>query len=79
LRELLAAGLRACADLAERARARRDHDAARAAQTAASELASTLERMRGVPFTDHPCVAAIPGNRAAWDAEQTRLARIQRP
>jgi hypothetical protein len=77
--ELLAADLRACADLAERARARRDHDAARAAQTAASELASTLERMRGVPFTDHPYVAAIPGNRAAWDAEQTRLAGSSDP
>jgi DNA-binding SARP family transcriptional activator/DNA-binding CsgD family transcriptional regulator len=77
--ELLAAGQRACADLAERARARRDHDAARAAQTAASELASTLERMRGVPFTDHPYVAAIPGNRATWDAEQTRLAGSSDP
>ena len=35
--------------------------------------------MRGVPFTDHPYVAAIPGNRAAWDAEQTRLAGSSDP
>jgi DNA-binding CsgD family transcriptional regulator len=69
----LAAGLHACADLAERARARRDHDAARAAEAAAGELASWLERMQGVPFTDHPWVARIPADRATWNAEQTRL------
>jgi len=39
---LLAAGLRACADLAERARARRDHDGARAAESAAAELGTML-------------------------------------
>jgi DNA-binding CsgD family transcriptional regulator len=77
--ELLAAGLRACADLAERARARRDRDAARAAQTAAGELASWLERMQGVPFTDNPWVARIPADRATWHAEQTRLAGASDP
>ena len=71
--QLLAAGLRACADLAERARARRDPGAARAAQAAASELASLLERMQGVPFTDNPFLAQVPANRASWDAEWTRL------
>jgi DNA-binding CsgD family transcriptional regulator len=75
----LAAGLRACADLAERARARRDHGAARDAQAAAGELASWLERMEAVPFTDHPWVARIPADRAIWDAERTRLAGSSDP
>jgi DNA-binding CsgD family transcriptional regulator/tetratricopeptide (TPR) repeat protein len=75
----LAAGLRACADLAEQARARRDHDAALAAEAAAGELASWLEGMEGVPFTDHPFVAQIPADRATWDAEWTRLAGASDP
>ena len=50
--QLLAAGLRACADLAEQARARRDHDALQAAEAAAAELASWLERMQRPPV--HP-------------------------
>ena len=71
--ELLATGMRACADLAQQARARRDEQAAHAAETAASDLASWADRMRGVPFTDHPWVADIPPNRATWEAERTRL------
>jgi DNA-binding CsgD family transcriptional regulator/tetratricopeptide (TPR) repeat protein len=72
---LLTAGMRACADLAERARARRDHPAATtAAQTAADGLASWAEQVSGGPFTDHPYVATIPADRATWNAEQTRLA-----
>jgi DNA-binding CsgD family transcriptional regulator len=77
--QLLAAGMRACADLAERARARPDHDAARTAQAAARELVSLLERMRGCPFTDSPFLAQIPANRAIWDAERTRLAGSSDP
>jgi DNA-binding CsgD family transcriptional regulator/tetratricopeptide (TPR) repeat protein len=77
--QLLAAGLRACADLAERARARRDHDAAHAAEGAAGELASWLERMEGVPFTDDPFLAQIAANRATWHAEWTRLAGSSDP
>ena len=75
----LAAGMRACADLAEQARARRDDDAAHAAEAAAAELASLLERWQGVPFTDNPFLAQIPANHAAWDAEQTRLAGASDP
>jgi DNA-binding CsgD family transcriptional regulator len=77
--ELLAAGLRACADLAEQARARRDRDAACAAQDAAAELGAALEHMAGIPFTDSPWVARIPADRATWDAEQTRLAGASDP
>jgi DNA-binding CsgD family transcriptional regulator len=76
---LLAAGLRACADLAERARARRDPAAADAAQAAAAELAAWLERTAGVPFADHPMRPAIPPSRATWEAEQTRLAGASDP
>jgi DNA-binding CsgD family transcriptional regulator/tetratricopeptide (TPR) repeat protein len=77
--QLLAAGLRACADLAEQARARRDHDAARAAESAAAELGSLAEQMAGVPFTDSPFLAQIPANHATWRAEWTRLAGASDP
>jgi DNA-binding CsgD family transcriptional regulator len=71
---LLAAGMRACADLAEQARARRDEPAAEDAAAAAEGLASWVKRMGGVPFTDHPYMATIPAERATWEAERTRLA-----
>ena len=71
---LLAAGMRACADLAERARARRDGEAAVAALTAADSLVTWVGQMGGAPFVDHPFVAAIPAQRATWDAERTRVA-----
>jgi ATP/maltotriose-dependent transcriptional regulator MalT len=71
---LLAAGMRACADLAEQARARRDQGAAADAADAADGLATWVERMGGVPFTDHPTVATIPAWHATWDAERTRVA-----
>jgi len=71
---LLAAGLRACADLAEQARARRDQPAADDADDAAGRLADWVEQMGGAPFTNHPFVATIPAARATWDAERNRLA-----
>jgi DNA-binding CsgD family transcriptional regulator len=77
--QLLVAGLRACADLAEQARACRDPDAARAAQDAAAELGSWVEQTAAVPFTDTPWVASIPADRAGWEAEQTRLAGASDP
>ena len=71
---LLAAGMRACADLAEQARARRDQGAAADAADAADGLATWVGRMGGVPFADHPAMATIPAERATWDAERTRVA-----
>jgi DNA-binding CsgD family transcriptional regulator/tetratricopeptide (TPR) repeat protein len=71
---VLAVGMRACADLAERAAAKRDAAAARAAVAAVGELTSWVDQMAGAPFTDHPFMAAIPAERATWDAERTRLA-----
>jgi len=71
---LLAAGMRACADLAGQARARRDTPAAEDAEAAADGLARWVGHMGGAPFTDHPFVATIPAERATWDAERTRVA-----
>ena len=71
---LLAAGMRACADLAGQARARRDQSGALAAADAADGLATWVGRMGGAPFTDHQYVATIPAERATWDAERTRVA-----
>src|SRR5262245_6554631 len=76
---LLAMGMRACGDLAERARALRDPDAGRAALTAADKLVSWVRREHDVPFTDHPFVAAIPCARATWDAEHGRAAGANDP
>jgi hypothetical protein len=76
---LLGAGMRACADLAEQARARRDERAAADAADAADGLAAWADQMSRAPFTEHPFVAAIPAERATWDAEQTRLAGPSQP
>ena len=76
---LLAAGMRACADLAEQARARRDEPAAEAAGAAADGLGVWAGQASGAPFTEHPLVAAIPADRATWDAERTRLAGASDP
>jgi DNA-binding CsgD family transcriptional regulator len=45
----------------------------------ADELASWVQKMHGMPFTDHPAIASIPADRATWDAEQTRLAGASDP
>jgi DNA-binding CsgD family transcriptional regulator len=69
---LLALGMRACADLAERAR--RDQPAVQAALAAADNLASWVNRAHDAPFTDHAFVATIPAERATWNAEHARAA-----
>ena len=76
---LLAVGMRACANLVEQARARRDEPAAGTGRAAAEGLASWVGKTAGAPFTDHPFVAAIPAERATWDAERTRLAGASDP
>jgi DNA-binding CsgD family transcriptional regulator/tetratricopeptide (TPR) repeat protein len=76
---LLVAGMRACADLAEQAQARRDENATQDAVAAADELVSWVDQMAGAPFADHPLLAAIPAERATWDAERTRLAGASDP
>jgi DNA-binding CsgD family transcriptional regulator/tetratricopeptide (TPR) repeat protein len=71
---LLAVGMRAHADLAERGRAHRDDDAVRVALAAADGLASWVRRAQDAPFTQHPGVAAIPAAQATWQAERGRAA-----
>ena len=76
---LLAAGMRASADLAEQARARRDEPPPQAAGAAAGGLASWVDRMAGAPVHRPSFVATIPAERATWDAERTRLAGASDP
>jgi DNA-binding CsgD family transcriptional regulator len=77
---LLAIGMRACADLAERGHARGDGPAVAAARASADGLASWAEeQMGGIPFAEHPFVALIPAERATWDAERTRGAGSSDP
>jgi DNA-binding CsgD family transcriptional regulator/tetratricopeptide (TPR) repeat protein len=76
---LLVLGMRACADLAEQHRARRDESATRAALAAAGDLAAWVDRTGDIPFTDHPYMATIPAARASWDAEHTRLSEASDP
>jgi DNA-binding CsgD family transcriptional regulator/tetratricopeptide (TPR) repeat protein len=70
---LLIAGMGACADLAEQARARQDEAAVGVAVAAADGLAAWVKQMDDAPFADHPWVATIPAQRATWDAERTRV------
>jgi DNA-binding CsgD family transcriptional regulator len=76
---LLATGMRACADLAEQARARRYEPAAHAAEAAADDLASWVDRMAGAPFAEHRFAGTSPAEHASWDAERTRLAGASDP
>jgi DNA-binding NarL/FixJ family response regulator len=75
----LVVGMRACAELAEQGRARRDDSMMRNAMAAAGELAAWVERTGGAPFADHPYVATIPAARASWDAERSRLSEASDP
>jgi ATP/maltotriose-dependent transcriptional regulator MalT len=76
---LLALGMRACADLAEHARAAREETATQAALAAADDLAAWVHRMADAPFTDHPYVATIPAERNSWNAERSRLTETNDP
>jgi DNA-binding CsgD family transcriptional regulator len=75
---LLASGIRACADMAERARAGGGMSAA-APLAAADELADWVEHTGAAALANHPFVAAIPAERATWNAERTRLANSSDP
>ena len=71
---LLTLGMRACADLAELARARRDAAAEGAAIADGEDLAELAARLPADPFADHPFAATIPAEHASFEAERTRLA-----
>ena len=76
---LLAAGMRACADLAGQARARRDQSAAADAADAADGLAAWVERMGRVPFTDHPYRGHHPGRARHLGRRADPGGRARRP
>jgi DNA-binding CsgD family transcriptional regulator/tetratricopeptide (TPR) repeat protein len=71
---LLSTGMRAAADLAERARARQDDAAFQAAVAAGDDLASSAAGLGADPFADHPFTAASTAERVTWAAEHRRLA-----
>ena len=71
---LLTLGMRACADLAEQARARRDAAAEGAALADGEDLAELAARLPADPFAEHPFAATIPAEHASFEAERTRLA-----
>jgi DNA-binding CsgD family transcriptional regulator len=71
---LLTLGMRACADLAEQARARRDAAAEGSALADGEDLAELTGRLPADPFTEHPFAATIPAEHASFEAERTRLA-----
>jgi DNA-binding CsgD family transcriptional regulator len=75
---LLSSGMRACADMAERARASSGMSAS-AALAAADELADWVERTGDEALTNHPFVAATPAERATWNAERTRVVNSSDP
>jgi DNA-binding CsgD family transcriptional regulator/tetratricopeptide (TPR) repeat protein len=75
---LLSSGMRACADMAERARASGGMSAA-AGLAAADELADWVEHTGDEALTNHPFVAATPAERATWNAERTRVVNSSDP
>ena len=76
---LLTAGMRACADLAERARARQDDRAENAALAAGADLADLAGQLPADPFAEHPFAATVPAEHASWEAERARLAGLGDP
>jgi len=76
---LVAVGMRACADLAEQARARRDEPAERDAAASGAKLAAWVEERASGPLSDYPFFATLRAERATWDAERTRLAGASDP
>jgi DNA-binding CsgD family transcriptional regulator/tetratricopeptide (TPR) repeat protein len=76
---LLVLGMRACADLAETARARRDDVAEADALAAAADLMSWVDRLEVTPFIDHPANEYPAADRASWQAECSRLTRDNDP
>jgi DNA-binding NarL/FixJ family response regulator len=76
---LLMLGMRACADLAESARARRDDAAEADAVAAAANLVSWVDRLPVNPFIDIPGQVYPAAERATWEAERGRLTGDSNP
>jgi DNA-binding CsgD family transcriptional regulator/tetratricopeptide (TPR) repeat protein len=76
---LLMLGMRACADLAEIARARRDDAAEADAMAAAADLVSWVDRLPVNPFIDIPGQVYPAAECATWEAERGRLTGNSNP
>jgi DNA-binding NarL/FixJ family response regulator len=76
---ILTTGVRACADLAEDARARHDVVGEAEARKAAQDLASAHDAMARDPFALHPYWTTGGAEGASWAAELTRLAGMSDP
>lgn len=70
---LLVLGLRACADLAEQARSRRDAEALGAVMSSAARLSELRGLITPDPFTTGPFRLTATADHASWQAESSRL------
>jgi DNA-binding CsgD family transcriptional regulator len=70
---LLVLALRACADLAEQARADRNAEALTPAQRRAHQLSDLRDSMKPDPFTAGPLRPTAAADHASWHAEASRL------
>jgi DNA-binding CsgD family transcriptional regulator len=70
---LLNLALRACADLAERARTSRDSEALNTAQRRADQLSELHQQVTPDPFTPGPLRPTAAADYAIWQAEWSRL------
>jgi DNA-binding CsgD family transcriptional regulator/tetratricopeptide (TPR) repeat protein len=76
---ILRTAMRACADLAETARARRDTAAEAEARRSAQDLVDAHATVRPDPFATHPYWTTAPAEGATWAAELTRVAGTPDP
>jgi hypothetical protein len=73
--QTLVVGMRACADLADNARAHRDEPAVSAALSAAGDLASWADGQAVPPLADHPFLAQTRGRGTAHRRRSSRRSR----
>jgi DNA-binding NarL/FixJ family response regulator len=76
---ILTIAMRACADLAEAARTRRDTAGEQSARRSAQDLVRARHAMPRDPFGPHPYRTTNGAERASWTAELTRVAGTPDP
>jgi DNA-binding NarL/FixJ family response regulator len=69
---ILSTAMRACADLAEAARAHRDTAGEKTARCSAQDLVDVHSALRRDPFAAHPFYATASAEGATWEAELSR-------
>jgi DNA-binding CsgD family transcriptional regulator len=76
---ILSTAMRACADLAETARARRERAGEHTARMSAQDLVDVHDAMRRDPFAAHSFYVTATAHGATWAAELTRVAGTSDP